>query len=261
MLFPVVGSSFKNCKDIVLQVASSNLELGFLLAVFELEWILRRLILSKSKCPTLVVRTYMEECCSSLKHYGKAWNKFAMDKDGMSLREVLGLPQKWGESDLENFFRNRHVLVHGSKGGIGAHTALLGVDCLFKVLDKIEKYAKDRNLDLFAKLNPRQKRCRYVTRKGCAPLDVNESSCPGIKSFVCPFAEIALKNRKRLKGQIGTVQNIRKVKGTGKTDVVAVIKRCLDVAKRLGIEDSPAVCQMIFSLKNRDSNRGGQHAD
>lgn len=253
MLFPVVGSSFKNCKEIVLQVASNNLELGFLLAVFEFEWIIRRLILSKSKCPTLVVRTYMEACCSSLKHYGKAWNKFAMYNDGMSLRGVLGLPQKWDESDLEDFFKKRHVLVHGSKGGIGAHTALLGVDCMFKVLDKIEKYAKDRDLDLFAKLNPRQKRCRYVTRKGCAPLDINESSCPGIKSFVCPLARVTLENRKRLKDQIGTVQNIRKTKGTGKTDVVAVVRQASEVAKRLGIEDSPAVCQMIFSLKNRAS--------
>ncbi len=252
MLMPILESNEKKRREAILKVASRDLELGFLYSVFNLEWTMRRMILCFSKCPSIVIRALLAQC-SGFWRYCELWDKCVHDFDTKyeTMAEILGVQPK-GESrqnGITDYFDRRHVLVHGAKSGIGAATAICGIEKLLEASEKLVKFSRDHGYELFAKVKPRQNvRCGFTGNRK-TPLfsgGQTQGACPGNFANICPLlADKATRGaiRKHLRKTLKPVQELADVKDE------ALIERVQAVAHTLGIEGACSVKKATRELQ------------
>ncbi len=254
MLMPILKSNWTKRRAKILRVASKDVELGFLLTVFNFEWFLRRMILVFSKCPTIVIRARLAKC-HGFWSYCEMWDECVCKFDGKicHMTEILGLPSK-SQADqnvIEQYCDRRHVLVHGARGGIGFATALCGIARLLKASEALIEFAQKHDEDLFHSLYSRQNvRCGFTPRRGIEPFKKGQTDglCPTKLMEKCPMlsckrARNVIFNNLRKESQ--PVDELANVKGD------ALVEKVRKVAAELGLANKVAIKKAICNLKMR----------
>lgn len=247
MLMPTLESNEKKRRAAILHVASQDIELGFLFAFFNFEWFLRRMILVFSKCPTVVVRARLV-CCHGFGDYCELWNECVckFDEGIISLAEILG---KSETESIKQYCTQRHVLVHGARGGIGFATAICGISRLLKALEALVEYAQKNGKNLFIRLYHRQNvRCGFIPKHGIESFKngKGECLCPAELKGECPFCSSDKERRKiicNIKKSRQPVDELARVKGK------ALVEKVRNVAEELGLANKASIKKAICDLE------------
>lgn len=275
MLMPILGSSFEKRKASILKAASQDLEIGFLLAVFNFEWTLRRMILSFSKCPSIVIRALLAQS-SGLWKYCHLWDicVHGFDSRFGKMREILagGFDSKSNLKAISEYLRCRHVLVHGAKSGIGAATALCGIRKLLEVSENLARFSHDNGHELFEKIPSRQQvRCGFTGNRKTPVFEEGLAcaTCPGNIIVHCPFLKKLEKDQERDSKQLGDYIREKIKDLRAKTSPVnelinvkdeALVKKIKEVADELGIADAPSVAEAVRELEKAFEERQSRHS-
>lgn len=251
MLMPILESNEKKRREAIVRAAARDFEVGFLLSVFNLEWTLRRMILVFAKCPSVVIRARLNEC-SGFWRYCQAWNDCVckFDKQFGAMTEILGVPayEESKENFITQYLERRHILVHGTKSGIGVATALCGISMLLKVSEKLVEFSFKHRRDLFGRLNPRQCVCCGFTGYHTALFrnDLKVASCPARLADQCPLLgnkETRKAIWRNMRKAVQPVRELVNVKGE------VLVDKIYDAAKELGIEKKTSVKKAIRHLQ------------
>lgn len=258
MIFPVMDSSIEKRKAMILRQAKQDLEVGFLLAEFNLEWIMRRMILKFTKCPTLVVRAAMLSA-DGISNYCRIWELYVVPFGYAKMHEILGIRKKVAKSEMYEYVKKRHVLVHGARGGIGVVNALVGLKMMLDMAEKLMSYAQQEGVKLFEPLDPRVKcRCLHYSRKRQRPT-FESNGCPsGIyPDGNCRFAEHDMKkskmrNDRSLDDKIAEIRKATRGKSVSNRETLERIQK---IAFDLGLQDSDIVQTCIQTMAERISKK------
>ena len=163
-LFAVTGNSRESRHRRIEAVARLEPSIGFLAAVFDFEWMVRRTILALSACPTPLIRAHFEK-----KHgwssYEEAWQSYVRGgkkQHTPSLEQVLtdkGISRK----AISDAFGLRHPLVHGANGFIADDMALFNMNLLLSASDALEMLLKSKGLTAFQPI--KRMKCPCATGK------------------------------------------------------------------------------------------------
>lgn len=254
MLMPILKSNWTKRRTKILRVASKDVELGFLLTVFNFEWFLRRMILVFSKCPTIVIRARLAKC-HGFWSYCEMWDECVCKFDGRicPMTEILGLPSKLqaDQNIIKQYCDRRHVLVHGARGGIGFAAALCGISRLLKATEALIEFAQKHDKDLFHSLYSRQNvRCGFTSCRKTEPFKngQTEGPCPAKIMVGCPMLsnnEARKAIFKNLRKSLQPVDELADVKGE------ALVEKVRRVAEELGIANKPSIKKAIFNLEKK----------
>ena len=263
MLFPILESNEKKRREAILKVASRDLELGFLMSVFNLEWTIRRMILHFAKCPSIVIRSLLARS-NGYPNYCYLWKICVHDFDKRlnELPNILGTNDN--KNDITEYIRCRHVLVHGARSGIGAATALCGIKKLLEAAEFLIRFARENGHELFKRVPPRQVRCGF-TGAHHTPLFVRGDTCvncPGKIVSTCPFVRQSVTTtrerggkclddqiRKSLRAAAPSVRELEGIKDE------ALIAKMQEVAWDLGILERRAVKKAVHDLQKAIEKR------
>lgn len=254
MIFPILDSSIEKRKAMILRHAKQDLEIGFLLAEFNLEWIMRRMILKFTKCPTLVVRAALL-CADGIPNYCRTWDLYVAPMGYAKMHEILGVKKKVAKSDLYEYVKKRHALVHGARGGVGVVNALIGLKMMLESAERLMIYAHEKEKMLFEVLDSRVRcPCLYYSRK-TQKKTIDGTRCPrGIYSDgKCLFAERDKKGFKKqkiggLKDKIAEIRSAARGKSVSNLETLEAIKR---IACELGLQDCEVVRAAIQTMSER----------
>ena len=148
-LFAVNGNSRETRRRRIEAVARLEPSIGFLAAVFDFEWMVRRTILALSACPTPLIRKHFEK-----KHgwssYEEAWQLYVRGgkkQHTPSLEQVL-TDKGISKRSISDAFGLRHPLVHGANGFIADNVALFNMNLLLSASDVLEMLLKSKGLYL-----------------------------------------------------------------------------------------------------------------
>lgn len=264
MLMPILGSNEKKRRESILRVASRDLEIGFLLAVFNFEWTLRRMILCFSKCPSIVIRALLAKTSGFWK-YCEVWDMCVHEFDNEigTMTEILGIPPKaeTKQNCITEFLDSRHVLVHGATSGIGAATALCGIKKLLGVSEGMASYSRKKGQDLFRMVNPRQQvRCGFIGNRGTRKFEKGQNcaACPGEIIGFCPFLN-KKENRRDIRdyldARLSIIQESKRQKETKGQKGEALVLKIQEVANELGIAEKPSVKRAVRELQTAIQKR------
>ena len=238
----VLESNLDELRRRIVEVAKDDLELGFLHAEFDFEWMLRRMVLCFATCPTLVVRSILKDCYG-LEAYLDAWGKCVVPfRSGMPwLGEVLGIasPKKVKASKVGRACRERHFLVHGVRNGMSIGKSLVGIDVFLDAMAKMVKFATDNDVDLFGRLSPRRIACTYCTNKDQQKKGDASGACLNAHGQLCPFRGDK-KTSALIRNGVRRQRNIRKNPEKG-----VPIEEVVRLAVKYGLDESAAVAQKI----------------
>ena len=170
-LFAVNGNSRESRRARIEAVAMLEPSLGFLAAVFDFEWMVRRAILALSACPTPFIRSFFEK-----KHgwnsYKEAWSVFVMggkNRSGQKLEDILTQKANINNQTISDAFGLRHPLVHGANGFIPDDVARHNMDLLLTASDALERHLSENEQTAFKTLKrlkcPNSTVCAYGVRK------------------------------------------------------------------------------------------------
>lgn len=170
-LFAVNGNSRELRRKRIEAVAESEPSLGFLAAVFDFEWMVRRAILALSACPTPFIRLHFER-----KHgwgaYTEAWSLFVMGgkkRSAHNLEGILAQKANIKNQAISDAFALRHPLVHGANGFISDDVARQNMYLLLSASDALEKHLNENGQTAFRTLKrlkcPNSTVCAYGVRK------------------------------------------------------------------------------------------------
>lgn len=256
MLMPILGSDIEKRRKDILKVAGKDLELGFLYAEFNFEWIVRRMILCFSRCPIVVIKAALRKA-SGYNDYERLWKLFVCSFDSSipSIEKLLNNGDQNISENLKLYIVRRHVLVHGVKGGIGDATAICGISTFLKAAERLVGFAKDNKIELFKRLKPRSNRhCVFERRDGIEKLknECNTNTCSTSLIEQCPvlnIKETAKAIRKHLREKSLPVAELS---GLNQEDI---IRKVQSVAEELGIADKTSVKKAIDKLIKSPRNR------
>ncbi len=249
MLMPILESNEKKRRAAILRVASRDIELGFLFAVFNFEWSLRRMILKFSKCPTIVIRARLVRG-HGFKNYCEFWDECVckFNRRLISMIEILGLNEA---NFIEQYYERRHVLVHGAHGGVGFVTAICGISRLLNASETLVEFARKQGENLFGRLNPRQNvRCGFTLCRGTEPFKNGQTDgpCPAQLMVGCPMLsnnEARKAIFKNLRKSLQPVEELAGVKGE------ALVEKVRKVAEELGIAEKSSIKKAICNLEQK----------
>lgn len=145
-LFAVMGNSRESRRKRIEAIAHQEPCLGFLAALFDFEWMIRRAILALSTSPTPDIRSYFVK-----KHgwdeYKKAWKSFVkFDGRKVELMDAIESDPKRRSvisGAISDAFQARHPLVHGANGFIKDEIAYYNKDLLLAASDALELFLKN----------------------------------------------------------------------------------------------------------------------
>ena len=242
----ILESSLVTLRKRVLKEAKKDMELGFLLAEFDFEWLLRRMILCFATCPTVVVRSLLKKC-HGLDLYVDAWNKCVVPfrPKYPTLQDILKIPSKnqIKKGAIGKAFLKRHLLVHGVRTGIGTVSALVGLDVFLEAAELLVRFAEAHGIDLFKKMSSRRK-CLFCPVGKQKEREILNTECSRGVSGVCPFV-----GNEKMASQIRSgIREQRKVRlGNGVKMSFAEVEA---IAKKYRLETSKEVKQVVERLKN-----------
>lgn len=141
-LFAVNGTGRKVRRERITAIAAVEPSIGFIAAVFDFEWMVRRAILALSEVATTEIKKYLKQT-HGLDAYKKAWVQFVCETKRYNhlpsiFDKEYGIP--W--CLVKQAFESRHPIVHGSNGFIKDDDAIEKMNCLLSASDAIEDYLK-----------------------------------------------------------------------------------------------------------------------
>ena len=144
-LFAVRGNSRETRRERIEAVAKAEPSIGFLAAVFDFEWMMRRAILALSIRPTAEIKVWLAKR-HGLDDYKKAWKEFVHTRSDGEYPSLYALvtkgcntpPVDWAA--LKDAFEQRHLLVHGSRGFIEDDMAQLNMGLFLDASKTIESF-------------------------------------------------------------------------------------------------------------------------
>lgn len=150
-LFAVNGNSRDSRRKRICRIAEIEPCVGFLAAVFDFEWMVRRTILALSIEPTQEIKKQMLSMhgCDKFK---KAWKDLVVLED-RKLNEII---LNW--ADVVAAFKARHPIVHGTHGFIMDEEAISHMNNLLKASDSLENYLGSQGKTAFERIVRRRSR-------------------------------------------------------------------------------------------------------
>ncbi len=141
-LFSVSGNSRTMRRERIEAVAKIEPSLGFLAAIFDFEWMVRRALLALSDSPTPDIRASLEKE-HGWKAYQDAWRRFVKrDKGPATLIDAIVTDpsqRRIISGAIADAFKARHPIVHGANGFIKDEIATFNKDLLLSASDELEK--------------------------------------------------------------------------------------------------------------------------
>ena len=242
----ILESSLTTLRRRVLKEAKKDIELGFLLAEFDFEWLLRRMVLCFATCPTVVVRSLLKKC-HGFDLYVDTWNKCVVPfrPNCPMLQDILKIPSKnqIKKGAIGKAFLKRHLLVHGVRTGIGTVSALVGLDVFLESAEQLVRFAEAQGVDLFKKMSPRHRKCLFCPVGKQKEREIQNAECIRGVLGVCPFV-----GNEKFASQIRRgIREQRKARlGKGVKMSFAEVEA---IAKKYRLETSEQVKQVVDRLK------------
>lgn len=244
----ILDSNLELFRKRIIKESKRDIELGFLLAEFDFELLLRRMVLHCAKCPTIVIRSLMKKC-HGFDRYVDAWNKYVVPfSQGYPLmQDILGIPSKnqIKKGCIAKAFMKRHLLVHGVRTGIGVVNALAGLDVFLESAELLVRFAATHDVDLFTRISPRQYKCMFTSEIKGKNGEALSRECKHGVCGVCPFVgdgDLVSQIRSGIKEQ-------RKAR-LSKKDVKVSANEIIELAKKYGLENSQQIKSVIDRLND-----------
>ena len=141
-LFAVNGTGREVRRRRIAAIAALEPSIGFIVSVFDFEWMIRRAILALSGVPTPEIKKYFKGR-HGLDAYKDAWTRFVYrTKRYDRLPAIFDKECRIPWCLVKQAFEARHPIVHGSNGFIKDDDAIEKMNCLLNASDAIEDYLK-----------------------------------------------------------------------------------------------------------------------
>jgi len=171
-MFLVENSGAAERRAIVEKHAEMDPVVGFLVAMVDFEWTLRRTILALGKRPTQEIRKCILSKCSGVDGYKDAWKEVIEGCEGaptlVKLFSAEGVPSWTGDTNdnpgILQAFALRNKMVHGCEGAPGGSYLKPYLALLLSAVDVLQTFAESYGVNINGRVVRRVSRSRKLKR-------------------------------------------------------------------------------------------------
>lgn len=155
-MFLVSDTRISRTEKIRTFITHDEVMIAILLAAADMEWTLRRAIITMGHSPNAYIRAQVLRYCHGLSDYKKAWLSEVTPRFNVRLPEIVP-DWQWLTHKEKGAFTLRNKLIHGIHGSTGFGYAAIRVEQMLNASNSIHEFAQDNKIDLYSRLPVRRK--------------------------------------------------------------------------------------------------------